>query len=100
MVRYPDIAFLYLKNEETEGVPKLDLDGNAVAVSSPEKTKIAGRYEPNSGNKDLDYSGKFYTSLFGADNFTRDGGFLEFQGVEFTVVHLVKFQRHVEIWLE
>ncbi|MEI6865563.1 hypothetical protein [Flavicella sp.] len=100
MVRYPHIAYLIVRSESFLGKPKLDENGDSISVEEPVKTELTGRYEPKSGNKNLDYSGVFYTKKLDVVPFEKDGHYLEVNGKEYTVVQLDNYQNHCEICLE
>ncbi|WP_139959174.1 hypothetical protein [Flavicella sediminum] len=99
MVRYPHSAILVIKTAENEKGTQLDAHGDAVEIE-PVEIPIIGRYEPNEGNKKLDYSAKFFTPLFDIGPFEKDGHYLRYEGKELTVVQIFPYQRHCEIWVE
>lgn len=93
MVRYPHTATL------TYGTESFDSNGDPIGQTT--NIELKGRYESKSGNKNLDYSGKFYTSLFNlAKPFDKDNSTLTYEGKKFKVVQLYPYQKHIEIWLQ
>lgn len=76
-------------------------DGSGIPVEETVTIDIPkGRYDPGTGNKNLDYSGKFYCPTISKDRFKYDGAKLIFSGMEFVIVNLFEYQTHCEIWLE
>jgi hypothetical protein len=100
MVRYPHTASLIIRSDSENGKPILDDNNDPIVNAEPTKIELTGRYEPNSGKKNLDYSAKFYTSRLDSVPFSKDGHSLEFEGMEFSVVQLYNYQNHCEVWLE
>ena len=64
---------------------------------------LIGRYEPNRGNKYLDYSAKFYCPFITEVDVNAkalDGQKLEFNGSFIRISRAWNYQTHCEIWLD
>ncbi|WP_142783353.1 hypothetical protein [Changchengzhania lutea] len=75
-------------------------NADGISTSTKVETILQGRFEPNSQQKTLDYSAKFYCKNFGANVFQYDGQNFVFNGKQFKIVQLFPYQTHCEIWLE
>lgn len=90
-VRYPHKAIIQLKGQTQ--------DENGDWVDDGCKIKIKGRYEPSSGNKNIDYTAKFYCPIIEVESFSLDEAKLIYKRKEFAITKHHNYQIHCEIWL-
>ena len=94
--RYPHTA--------TISIESVIDNGTAFPDTNITEVDVKGRYEPNGGNKSLDYSAKFFCkeklSLLNDDPYALDGQKMAFGGRDIGIVKAWNYQTHTEIWLD
>lgn len=93
--RYPHIAKIEVSTE-------IDNGGGFPEIVK-ETFEIKGRYEPNPGNKNLDYSAKFFSrklDVLSDDPKALDGMRMLINGSWIGISQAWNYQIHAEIWLD
>jgi hypothetical protein len=93
--RYPHSATITIT---TEGE-----DPNGIPASTKETLEIIGRYEPNSMNRTLNYTGRFFCErldILKENPYALNGQKLEVLGRIIGISQAWNYQTYCELWLD
>lgn len=97
ITRYPHTATVKVTTQT-------DSDGDGIKETTTNDITIKGRYEPNSGNKNLDYSAKFFCEStpdeLKANPRAFDGLTIKVFNRDMIINQAWPYQTHCEIWLD
>lgn len=95
--RYPHSATITVTTEINDEV------NDGITGNSKETIIVKGRYEPNSMNRTLNYTGRFFCErldILNSTPFALNGQKLEISGNIIGISQAWNYQTHCELWLD